>query len=73
MANFLFSAYFGGHFDTIATVKVKINGDFYTLVFVLINLQKEIGEKQILYFSLIWGPKKPLNARSSLNYFFPNA
>ena len=24
MANFIFSAYFGGHFVTIATVKVKV-------------------------------------------------
>ena len=32
-------------FVTIATVKVKIIGDFYTLGIVLINLQEEIGEK----------------------------
>ena len=68
MANFLFSDYFGGNFVTIATVKVKIIGDFYTLAIVLINIQEEIGEKLFSYFSLIGGgggAKKPLNARSS--------
>ena len=50
-------------FVTIATVKVKIIRDVYTLAFVLINLQVEIGEKQFfIYFSLIWGTKEPLNA-----------
>ena len=44
MVNFLFSAYFGGHFVTIATVKVKLNWDFYTLVIVLINFKEHIGE-----------------------------
>ena len=38
-------------FVTITMVKVKIIRDFYTLAFVLINLQDEIGEKQFLYFS----------------------
>ena len=46
-------------FVTIATVKVKIIRDFYTLAFVLIYLQEEIDEKQFLYFSLIGG-KSPL-------------
>ena len=41
-------------------VKVKIIQDFYTLAFVLINLQEEIGEKQLLYFSLIGRQKKLL-------------
>ena len=60
-----------GIFVTIATVKVKIIGEFYTLAIVLINLQEEIGEKLFSYFSLIGvgggggGAKKPLNARSS--------
>ena len=53
-------------FVTIAMVKVKIIGDFYALAIVLINIQEEIGEKQFSYFSLIGGPKKPLNAHSSL-------
>ena len=51
MANFLVLADFGGHFcytNTNHTVKVKIIQDFYTLTFVLINLQEEIGEKQFL-------------------------
>ena len=55
MANFLFSDYFGGNFCYIATVKVKIIGDFYTLAIVLINLQEEICEKLFSYFSLIGG------------------
>ena len=38
--------------------------DLYTLAIVLINLQEEIGEKQFVYFILIGGPKKPLNAHS---------
>ena len=42
-------------FVTIATVKVKIIGDFYTLAIVLISLQEEIGEKLFSYFSLIGG------------------
>ena len=42
-------------FVTIATVKVKIIGGFYTLAIVLINLQEEIGEKLFSYFSLIGG------------------
>ena len=33
----LFSAYFGGNFATIGTVKVKLIPDFYTLAIVLIN------------------------------------
>ena len=52
MASFLFSAYFGGHFITIATVKVKLIPDLYTWVSVLINQSEEIGEKQFLFFSL---------------------
>ena len=32
---------------TIATVKVKIIRDVYTLAFVLINLQEEIGENNL--------------------------
>ena len=56
-------------FVTLATAKVKINRDFYTLAFVLINLHEENGDKQCLYFSLIGegGCEKPLNARSSLS------
>ena len=65
-ANFLFSAYFGYHFFvTIATVKFKIVLYFYSLAFNLINLQEEIGEKHVLYFSLIG--EGALNARSSMN------
>ena len=49
MANFLFSAYFGSHFCYHSNVKVKIIPDFYTLAFVLINLQEEIGEEIRVY------------------------
>ena len=52
---------------TIATVKVKIIRDFYTLAFVLTNLQEEIGEKHFLYFSLLRGPKSPLMHIAILN------
>ena len=48
-------SFFTAIFVTIATVKVKIIRDFYTLASVLINLQGEIGKKQFLYFSLIGG------------------
>ena len=44
-------------FATIATVKVKLIGDVYTLAIVLINLHVKIGEKQFSYFNLIGGPK----------------
>ena len=64
MANFIFSAYFGGHFVTIATVKVKVIWDFYTLVIVLINkIRTNLWKTFFLYFSLIGGgggQKKPL-------------
>ena len=50
-----FQPIFAVIFVTIATVKVKIIQDFYTLAFVLINLQEEIGENQFLYFSLKGG------------------
>ena len=52
-------------FVTKAKVNVKVILDFYTLVIVLINYEEQLGEKQFLYFSLIGGPKKPLNAHSS--------
>ena len=56
MTNFIFSAYFGGHFVTIAMVKVKVIWGFYTLVIVLINKIRKIGEKHFfLYLSLIGG------------------
>ena len=50
MITLLFSAYFGGHFVTIATVKVKLLPDFY----------KKIGEKQFSFFSLKGGQNSPL-------------
>ena len=50
MAVFLFSAYFGGHFVTIATVKVESMPDLFTLAIVLINLYKETCEEQLLFF-----------------------
>ena len=48
-------------FVTIASLKVKIIQELYTLTFLLINLREE-------YFSLIGGPKMPLNACSSLKF-----
>ena len=71
MTNFIFSAYFGGLFVTIATVKVKVIWDFYTLVIVLINkIRTNLWKTFFLYSSLIGGgggggggDKKPLNAR----------
>ena len=59
MVNFLFSACFGGHFVTIATVKVKQISDLYTWVIVLINQQEEFGEKLISFFGLIGGGGGP--------------
>ena len=58
-------------FVTIAIVKVKLIRYLHTLVIV----RRHIGEKQFLYFGLIEGPKKPLNARtgSSLSSVGPVA
>ena len=47
MVIILFSAYFGGLFVTIATVKVKSMPDFYTLAIVLINLKEDTCEGQL--------------------------
>ena len=40
MVTFLLSVYLAAIFVTIATVKVELIGDFYTLVIVLINQQE---------------------------------
>ena len=53
MIIFLCLANFGGHFFTIAAVKVESMSDFYTLAIVLINLYE--CEKQLLFFDLIGG------------------
>ena len=42
-------------FVTIATVKVKLIQDLYTLVIVLVNQYEQISYKRFLYFSLIGG------------------
>ena len=55
MANFLFSAYFCGHFVTIAKVKDKSIPEFYTLAIALIIFLKETTEKQLLFFYLKGG------------------
>ena len=68
MAIFLFTAYFGGHFVTIKTIKVEAMPDFYTLAIVLINYYDETCEEQLLFFDLIGGPKQPLNARTPFKY-----
>ena len=57
MVNFLFSAYFGDYFFTIATVKAKLISDLYTWAIVLINYKEEFGEKRISFSGLIGGPK----------------
>ena len=57
MVNFLFSAYFGGHFVTIEMVKAKLISDLYPWDIVLLNKQEHFGQKQYLFFSLIVGPK----------------
>ena len=51
MVIFLFSAYFGGHFITIAMVKVELMPDFYTLAIVLINQKDEPCEEQIYFLT----------------------
>ena len=58
MANILFSAYFGGHFVTIATIKVKSLPEFYTSAIALVNYSKEITENQFLFFDLKGGGGK---------------
>ena len=55
MFNFLFSAYFGAIFVTIATVKVKLISDLYTWAIVLINYQEEFDEKRISFLGHIGG------------------
>ena len=46
----VFEAYFGGHFVTMATVKVELMPDFYAW-FVVLNNQLEVnGEKQLSVF-----------------------
>ena len=54
----IFSLFWRPFFVTIATVKIKVILDFYTLVIVLINYLEQIGEKQFLYFSPIGGGGK---------------
>ena len=56
MVTFLFSAYFGSQFVTIAMVKIEPIPDFYTSTIVLINQQEDICEKQFSFFGLIGGP-----------------
>ena len=54
MANFLFSAYFGGHICYHSNGKSQINTRVYTLAIALINYLKET-EKQLLFFDLKGG------------------
>ena len=46
---------FWRHFATIATVKVKLIPEFYTLAIALINYLQETTEKQLLFFDLKGG------------------
>ena len=55
MVTFLFSAYFGSHFVTMATVKIKSIPDFYTWAIVLINYSEKKFEEQYSFFGLIGG------------------
>ena len=52
---FLLSAYFGGHFVTIATVQVVLLPDFYTLAIVLINYKQTLVINIFFYFLASWG------------------
>ena len=60
MANFLFSAFFGGNFCYHSNDKSRIIPEFYTLAITLNNYFKEISEKQLLFFSLIGGQNSRL-------------
>ena len=51
MATFLFSAYFGIHFVTIAMVAVKLKPNIYIWTIVLINQKEENGEMQLLFLT----------------------
>ena len=50
MANFLFSAYFGGHLCYHSNGRSQTKPEFYTLAIALINYLKETTEKQLLFF-----------------------
>ena len=62
MVNFLFSAILTAMFVTIATVKVKLISDLYTLAIVLINQQEVFGEKRISFF----GPHRDGGGQNNL-------
>ena len=68
MVNFLFSACFGGHFCYHSSGKSQTNTRLIHLGHCPNKPIRRIGEKRISFFGLIGGQKKPLNARSSLNY-----
>ena len=61
MVNFLFSAYFGGHFCNNSNGKSQINLRLLPFGY----CKDKLVKKQFLYFNLIGGPKKPPNARRS--------
>ena len=65
MANFLFSAYFGGHFVTIETVKVKSKPVFYTSAIALINYLKLLNS-----IILIFWPQRGAKIASLCMYSF---
>ena len=63
MVNFLFSAYFGGHFCINSNGKSQINLRLLPFGY----CKNKLVKKQFLYFNLIGGPKKPPNARRSFS------
>ena len=65
MANFLFSAYFGGHFCYHSNSKSQSNLRLLHFDYCSNKtIKKKVVKNSFLYFSLIGGPKKALNARS---------
>ena len=70
MVIFLFSAYFGGLFVTIALVKVELIPDLYTLAIVLIyyRIRRTLLRATFIFY-LKGGPKYPLNARTPFNIY----
>ena len=60
MTNFLFSAYFGGHFCYHSNDKCQINTGLLYLGYCSNKLKKKFAEKQFLFFDLIGGQIRPL-------------
>ena len=54
---FPFSAHFGGHFVTIATLNVKLILVYYTSAIVLLTNKSILVKSKFIFFCLIGGPK----------------